>query len=185
MRGCLETTPEAFLRKRFSLVRNLLQMAGSTTIICVLPLPRYVQCPCCNDEQHMVNWVESDFTDILVSGSTACFNVLKAEGEKHGLTIATFNPLSCFNSGEELAGIRSSAGLPIWREDDTVHLTAAAYNDIAAVLSNQAQNHGMQPVTGQVRRRLASVIPADTAATPPVREPAWISGELKSTRGGT
>ena len=74
--------------------------------------------------------------------------------------------LSCFNSGEELAGIRSSAGLPIWREDDTVHLTAAAYNDIAAVLSNQAENHGKQPVTGQVRRRLASVISAATAATP-------------------
>ena len=66
-----------------------------------------------------------------------------------------------------------------------MHLTAAAYNDIAAVLSNQAQNHGMQPVTGQVRRRLASVIPADTAVTPPVREPAWISGELRSARGGT
>ena len=84
-----------------------------------------------------------------------------------------------------MAGIRSSTGLPVWREDDRVHLTAAAYNDIAAVLSNQAQNYGMKPVTGQVRRRLASVIPAATAATPPVREPAWISGELRSARGGT
>ena len=80
MSGCLETTPEAFLRKHFSLVRDLQQMVGSATIICVLPLPRYVQRPCCSDEQHMVNWAESDFTDILVSGSMAVFNVLKAEG---------------------------------------------------------------------------------------------------------
>ena len=57
-------------------------MVGSATIICVLPPPRYVQRPCCSDKQHMVNWAESDFTDILKSGSTAVFNVLKAEGEK-------------------------------------------------------------------------------------------------------
>ena len=62
-------------------------------------------------------------------------------------------------------------------EDDAVHLTAAAYNDIAAVLSHQAENHGRQPATGPVRRRLTSVIPAATEAAPPVREPAWISGE--------
>ena len=90
----------------------------------------------------------------------------RPKGEKHGLTIATFNLLSCFNSSEDFAGIMSSTGLPIWREDDEVHLTAAAYNDIAAVLSIQAENNDKQPVTGQVRRRLASVIPSATAATP-------------------
>ena len=116
MSGCLETASEAFLRKGFSLIRNLLQMAGSATIICVLPLSRYVRDPWCNDELHMVNWAESDLNNILVSGSTACFNVLNAEGEKHGPTIATFNLLSCFNNAEELADIRSSPGLPIWRE---------------------------------------------------------------------
>ena len=56
--------------------------------------------------------------------------------------------------------------------------------NIVAVLSNHAENHGKQHVTGHVRRRLASVIPAATVATPPVREPAWISGELRSARGG-
>ena len=76
MSRCLETALEAFLRKSFSLIRNLLQLVGSATIICVLPLLHYVQRPCCSDEQHMVNWAESDFTDILLSGSRACFNVL-------------------------------------------------------------------------------------------------------------
>ena len=87
--------------------------------------------------------------DILMARSTACFNVLKTEGEKHGLTIATFDPLSCFSSTEDLSEIKSSTGFSIWREDDTVHLTVAAYNDIAAVLANQAKNNGKQPLTGQ------------------------------------
>ena len=34
---------------------------------------------------------------------------------------------------------KSSAGLSIWREDHPVHLTEAAYGDIAAVLSTQAE----------------------------------------------
>ena len=108
----------------------------------------------------------------------------KAEGEKHGLTIATFNRLSCFNYADDLADVKSSAGLPIWREDDPVHLTAAAYKDIAAVLSNQAENNGKQPAAGQLRRRLTSVIPMPTNAAMAVRELEWISGELRSARGG-
>ena len=184
MTGCVETAPEAFLRKRFSLVRNLLQLVGNSTIICVLPLPRYVKQPCCNNESHMVNWAEADFNEILLSGSTSCFGVLKAEGEKHGLSIATFNPLSCFSDTDDLTNVKSSAGLSIWREDDPLHLMAAAYNDIAAVLSSQAENNGQQPTVGQLRRRLASVIPTPSMIAPALREPEWISGELRSARGG-
>ena len=76
MSGCLEITPEAFLWKWFS---NLLELA---TIICFLPLPRYVKKPRCNDELNMINWAESDFSDILLSGSVACSGELKAEGKK-------------------------------------------------------------------------------------------------------
>ena len=39
----------------------------------------------------MQNWAEADIHDILRSGSAACTNVLKTEGEKYGLTVATFN----------------------------------------------------------------------------------------------
>ena len=99
-------------------------------------------------------------------------------------TIATFNPLSCFNDADDLTDVKSSAGLSIWREDDPVHLTAAAYNDIAVVLSSQAENNGKQPAADQLRRRLASVIPTPTTVAPAVRELEWISGELRSARGG-
>ena len=184
MSSCLETVPEAFLRKRFSLVKDMLQLGGNATIICVLPLPGYVRHPCCSDEDHMVNWADADFNEILVSVSTTCIDVLKTEGEKHGLTILTFNPLSCFNYAEDLSDIKSSAGLSIWREDDPVHLTVAAYNNIAAVLSSQAENSGRQPISSHTRRRLVSVIPAPGKSAPAVPEPEWISGELRSARGG-
>ena len=148
MSGCLEVAPEAFLRKRFSLIHRVLDAAGAAIIICALPLPRYVKRPCCNDEDHMTNWAEADFPDILKSGSDACSSVIRVEGERLGLTIAVFNLLSCFGQAEELSGIKSSAGLTIWREDDPVHLTAAAYGDISAVISNQAETTSRQPTAG-------------------------------------
>ena len=80
MTGCLEVTPEAVLRKRFSLVRRVLDAAGSATIICALALSRYVKRPCCNDEDHMVNWAEADFTSILKSGSEPVSTSLRQRG---------------------------------------------------------------------------------------------------------
>ena len=80
--------------------------------------------------------------------------MIKLEGEKHGLTLATFNPLSCFGQAEDLADLQSSAGLPIWREDDPVHLTAAAYGDLAAIISTQAETTGRQPQAGLARKGL-------------------------------
>ena len=183
MSGCLEVAPEAFLRKHFSLVRRVLEVAGSATIICALALPRYVKRPCCNDENHMVNWAEADFNNILRGGSEACSPVIQSEGEKHSLTIAAFNPLSCFGQAEDLADLQSSTGLPIWREDDPVHLTVAAYRDIAAIISSQAETTCRQLQAGLARKRLASVVPAPVVTRQAVREPEWISGQLRSARG--
>ena len=184
MSGCLEVAPEAFLRKRFRVVHRVLEAAGAATIICALPLPRFVKMPCCNSEAHMTNWTEADFTDILKNSSETCSSIIRVEGERLGLTIAVFNPLSCFGHAEELADIKSSAGLTIWREDDPVHLSAAAYGDISAVISNQAETTSRQPTAGPVRRRLESVVPAPTAAPMTIREPDWISGQLRPARGG-
>ena len=77
MSGCLEVAPEAFLRKRFSLIHGVLEAAGSAIIICALPIPRYVTRPCCNDEGHMTNWAEADFPDILKSSSDACSSIIR------------------------------------------------------------------------------------------------------------
>ena len=53
-----------------------------------------------------------------------------------------------------LAGLHSSAGVSIWSDVDPVHLTNAAYGDIAASLVNSST-----PVsTSQPRNRLESVV---------------------------
>ena len=70
----------------------------------------------------MPNRTAADCMDILRNG----MNILKVQGEKDGLTIAAFDRLSCFPLVENLNNITSSSGVSEWREDDPVHLTAAA-----------------------------------------------------------
>ena len=113
-------------------MRPVLEAAGSAVIICARP--RYVSGTCCTDKKHIQNRHEEDFQNILLNGGTSCSTVLKTEAAKFGLTLAAFNLLSCFGQADSLAEIRSSAGLSLWRDDDPVHLTVAAYGDIAEVL---------------------------------------------------
>ena len=75
----------------------------------------------------MPNRTEADCMDILRNGSETCMNILKVQGEKDGLTIAAFDQLSCFPLVENLNNITSSSGVSVWREDNPVHLTAAAW----------------------------------------------------------
>ena len=89
------------------------------------------------------------------------------EGEKAGLTIYTFNLLSCFGPNDDIGLIRSSAELSI---DNSVHLTAAAYGDMAAVISGRTDAIVDQQAGGATRRRLASVIASASPAERRIRE---------------
>ena len=145
--GFLEVAPEAVLHKRVALMRPVLEAAGSAVIICALP--RYVSGTCCTDKKHIQNRHEEDF----LNGGTSCSTVLKTEGAKFGLTLDAFNLLSCFGQADSLAEIRSSGGLSLWRDDDPVHLTVAAYGDIAEVLTTQAAATNQQPPVEEAGQR--------------------------------
>ena len=63
--------------------------------------------------------------------------------------MGTFNPIAAFRNMGKLADKRSTAGLSIWMEDP-VHLTEAAYGNIASVLTGQAAlllTHQVRSVT--------------------------------------
>ena len=106
------------------------------------------------------------------------------EGEKAGIALYTLNPVSAFGGGEKLAAKTSSAGMRVWRADDPVHLTAAAYNDVAGVIEAQA-NLAADGPTPSGRRRVNSVVPGPATGPEPVMvsEPAWISATERYPRG--
>ena len=129
--GYLEAAPCAMLKRRFAAVRPILEAAGEAVIVCMLPLPRFVLQPCCDNTGHISNFKDSDFEDILKSAVTSCYDVISVELEKAGLSLYTFSAISAFGGGEKLAAKTSSTGMSVWHP---VHLTATAYKDIDGVL---------------------------------------------------
>ena len=73
-----------------------------------------------------------------MGAASSCRNVIAGEGEKAGLVLYTFDPVAAFGGGQKLAAKTSSAGLRVWQENDPVHLTSAAYKDIASLIQHQA-----------------------------------------------
>ena len=89
---------EAVLWRRFNIIRPLMEAAGEAALVCVLPMPRFVLKSCCTDTSHLINRGESDFEEILVSGTETCRTVVWVEGANAGLSIFTFNPIAAFSN---------------------------------------------------------------------------------------
>ena len=50
--GHLEAAPYAMLKRRFAAIRPILEAAGKAVIVCMLPLPRFILWPCCDNTRH-------------------------------------------------------------------------------------------------------------------------------------
>ena len=145
--------------------------------VCLLPIPRYVKSTCCGDAKHIINLMEGDFEDILMFAASSCRSIIASKGEKAGLSLYTFNPVAAFGGGQKLAAKTSSAGLSVWQENDPVHLTSAAYKDVACLIQHQAGSLVLgAPASG--RRRINSIIPGQQQSSAPavMAVPGWISG---------
>ena len=79
-----------------------------------------------------------------------------------------------------MACLLSSAGMPIWQESDPVHLTNAAYGDIAASLVKVVSTAATDPSVDMLRRpRLESVVTKPREATAANMTPGWILREAQ------
>ena len=80
----------------------------------------------------------------------------------------------------DMASLISSAGISIWLEDDSVHLTNAAYGDIAASLVKLVTKTTTDPEADHLcRPRLELVVTRPREATVANNTPGWILGETQ------
>ena len=152
-----------------------------------LPLPRYVNGPCCADPGHVENAGDSNFNSILREGQAAVRRVLDQELAKLPNKTAIYDPLSAFKAASSLSETVSTGGVSIW-SNNPVHLSRAAYHDVLTSLQASLDELAATPAG---RNRIQSIIPVTTQpklqlpVVPPT--PSWILGELPSrgaTRGG-
>ena len=92
-----------------------------------------------------------------------------------------FNPADSFADADgDMASLISSAGISIWLEDDPVHLTNAAYGDIAASMVKVVTKTTSDPGADHLHRpRLESVVTRPREATVANTTRGWILGEAQ------
>jgi hypothetical protein len=150
--GTLDVAPARALQRIAKLAAEIVVAAGPALIILSMPLARYVMMPCCNDEGQVDNFDTSGYDNILRSGQGAVKEALERELAGCNSRVLYFDPHTVFGEGP-LRELATMGGESIWSEDEGVHLTPAAYDDIMAAVVGLWQ----EPTTAG-RRRVASLV---------------------------
>ena len=184
--GRLTACPTPRIKKILSMLDSLRELVGEATLICGLPLPRYVKEKCCIDSIHIENFSDNDYAEVFVQASKDTWTCLEAA---FPLAII-FDQLLAFSGGDEdvaLGNLISSAGMAIWSSGDPVHLTNTAYGDVAAALVAKLNNAGGDKAVSTTRKRIESVVTRVQTPIKSVPTPGWIQGDCtgpQRSRGG-
>ena len=173
--GSLVVAPKPRLKKLLQQLTPLREASREATLVCGLPLGRYIASKCCRDTFHLDNMTDVDYGQIFVSATAVRKGCLEAAFP--GCII--FNPTKSFSDADsDLASLHSSAGIAIWQEKDPVHLTNSAYGDIVASLVRVVTTTASEATADQqCRPRLESVVMRPREATAANTTPGWIVGE--------
>jgi hypothetical protein len=157
--GYVDISPTPKVRRMAASAGKLAESAGRGKIVFVLPLPRYVVEGCCKNEDHCANRLHADYEEVLRSASTTVEAAITREMAATNISFTIWDPTSTF-AGDTLRGLRSGNGASIWRGDDPMHLTDAAYADQGGAMAAMAGGSG-QTDEMTTRKRLASIIYED------------------------
>jgi hypothetical protein len=153
LEGAVELAPGRSLRVIAGMLKELVEVSGAAKVIVMLPVPRYVNERCCNNASHVSNLASPGYHEILGSAAHVIKSIVEEEMEGCSKQPLCLNPLEGFGTGS-LGECKLSDGRSIWAAGDPVHLSPAAYCDIAAVVRDTWINNS-EP---QLRRRVDSIV---------------------------
>ena len=172
--GGLQAAPKPVFQKIFADSAEMLAAAGAAKVVLIIPFPRYVHNPCCNNPGHVTNLKSPDYLDELHRGMDNALSTVAADGDV-GQRI-TLSIMDILGFDKELPLMSTPSGAPVWRERDPVHLTAEAYFEVGRAICNGGLSDGQ---SGGKRERLDSVVPGPPAkrrAGPIVKPSPWVAG---------
>jgi hypothetical protein len=141
LEGAVELAPSRSLRVIAGILKELVEVSGAARVILLLPLPRYVKESCCSTNTHVTNINATSYHEMLSSAAHVVKNIVDEELKDCGKQLLCLSPLAGFGN-DSLADCKSSDGESIWHTGDPVHLTAAAYNDITALVRHAGGQRG-------------------------------------------
>ena len=181
--GSLVACPKPRMKKVLSQFETVRELMGDATLVCGLPLPRYVEEKCCQGEGHIENFGDEDYTEVYAQVRETARSSL----ETAFLGVIIFDPVAAFGGSRDTADpnqLHSSSGLSIWAKGDPVNLTPTAYGDLADDLINKVSSATSVGAPPEKRRRIESVVTRISTVPKTATTPGWILGDNSTPSRG-
>jgi len=160
LQGDLQTAPRQVFCRILKDCTPVLEASAAAAVVLMAPTPRYVKSGCCDNPDHISNidstndLFEEELHIAVTHFRTAV--VLLPVGQ----ISRVFDIYKQFGQEEFAArDLDTGYGLSIWRDDDPVHLTDAAYMEIGMALLRGEEDDNNVFQLPKKRQRLESVVP--------------------------
>ena len=181
--GALQAAPRPLLQKILREAENVLAACGEAKVLFVVPFPRYLSGKCCESDSHLTNFGSQEIIVETCRVMEIVSSLIEDLGnDKYG----TYNVTDQFGIDRDLSSMCCAAGEPVWSVTDSVHMSPAAYSEVAATLVAICKER--TAVSSCKRARRESVVPGPPPKRrggPMVRPSPWVTGSAAHEgRGG-
>jgi hypothetical protein len=142
--GSLSVAPISCAKKVLQTCSPLAEALRDTGVVLLSSVPRYIHTKCCEDPSHIENFDDQDLDGEIVEGLEGFKRVLQNWGTDNELMFTVIDPTMLTDTCDLPIKSRvTEDGQPLWSTKDPVHLTGAAYRDLATVIRDTA--HAIDP----------------------------------------
>jgi hypothetical protein len=165
--GSLTASPPTALKKNLATCVPLLSAVGDVNLILMGPIPRYVTEKCFSNPGHVENFENTEFEDEIMDAQETHRHILMGWATMHGVNPTYIDATALVASADpSLTNRKYSGGAPLWAMGNPIHLTPAAYWDLATAIleagvdadDGTANSEISSWDGGYKRKRLESVI---------------------------
>jgi hypothetical protein len=137
--GSLSVAPISCVKKILVACAPMAEALRNTGVVLLSPVPRYMHVKCCDDQSHVENFDDPDLEEEIGVGLEAYKRALQNWGMENELLFTVIDPTILTDSCDcPIKSRVTEDGESIWSRRDPVHMTSAAYRNLATVISDTA-----------------------------------------------
>jgi hypothetical protein len=137
--GSLTAAPISCVKKTLAVCAPMVEALRNTGVVLLSPVPRYMHVKCCEDQSHVENFDDPEIEDEIGDALEAYKKVLQNWGIENELMFTVIDPTILNDTCDcPIKSRVTEDGESIWSRRDPVHMTGAAYRNLATVISDTA-----------------------------------------------
>jgi hypothetical protein len=175
---------KSYIRATLSKLKNIFDAAPDSKIILVSPLPRYITDKCCDNDSHIANFGDADYTHDISDELRGIDSMLEATVASLPGPATVLSYIQCADDPAADLHLLSLDGEPLWGAADSVRGSPALYSAMVKMVQSSADELGFDSGPGPSKRaRLESIVARQNKSSAsqeqaPSSKQSWSTGTL-------